>query len=91
MQGSVVGGSNLSSSANTPTSPSPSPSSPLMNKPSTTTTTSPTIYVYYGSRHVKARIDQEVPLEEIIRVNSLLLSPLFSRLELTHTRMACSN
>ncbi|GAA5979861.1 hypothetical protein JCM5350_005522 [Sporobolomyces pararoseus] len=70
MQGSVVGGSNLSGSANTPTSPSPSPSSPLMNKPSSTTattTTSPTIYVYYGSRHVKARIDQEVPLEEIIR------------------------
>ncbi|GAA6026054.1 hypothetical protein JCM11491_003533 [Sporobolomyces phaffii] len=28
---------------------------------------SPTIYVHYGHRHVKARIDHEVPLDEIIR------------------------
>ncbi|GAA5933624.1 uncharacterized protein JCM15063_001364 [Sporobolomyces koalae] len=33
----------------------------------TPSTTSPTIYVYYGQRHVKARIDWEVPLEEVIR------------------------
>ncbi|ORY63657.1 ELMO/CED-12 family-domain-containing protein [Leucosporidium creatinivorum] len=29
--------------------------------------TSPTIYVYYSNRSVKARIDREVPLDEIIR------------------------
>ncbi|GAA6059857.1 hypothetical protein JCM10212_007062 [Sporobolomyces blumeae] len=41
-----------------PTSPrsSSSPSSP-----------SPTIYVHYADRHVKCRIDPEVPLDEIIR------------------------
>lgn len=29
--------------------------------------TSPTIYVYYANRSVKARIDREVPLDEIVR------------------------
>lgn len=28
--------------------------------------TSPTIYVYYGTRSVKARVDKEVPLEEVV-------------------------
>ncbi|GAA5907328.1 uncharacterized protein JCM6883_001171 [Sporobolomyces salmoneus] len=56
-----------------PTSSSPShdQTSPSPNSPSLATTptpiTSPTIYVHYGARHVKARIDHQVPLEEIIR------------------------
>lgn len=56
--------------ANTNPDPTPTRASVAASPgdaPTATAITSPTIYVHYGTRHVKARIDHEVPLEEIIR------------------------
>ncbi|GAA5852412.1 hypothetical protein JCM8547_006773 [Rhodosporidiobolus lusitaniae] len=48
--------------------PRPPPAPPLDDFPQPPTTVpSPTVYVRYGSRQVKARIDPEVPLDEVIR------------------------
>ncbi|GAA5839738.1 hypothetical protein JCM5353_000118 [Sporobolomyces roseus] len=47
--------------------PLASTSSQLSPPPATLSSSSPTIHVYYSTRHVKARIDPGVPLPEIIR------------------------
>ncbi|GAA5889682.1 hypothetical protein JCM5296_002430 [Sporobolomyces johnsonii] len=54
------------STAATPTTATADASSST-TPPTSQPPTSPTIYVNYGARSVKARVDREVPLDEIIR------------------------
>ncbi|GAA5923740.1 hypothetical protein JCM1841_002029 [Sporobolomyces salmonicolor] len=70
---SASSSSALAPSASLPTGSTATPTTATADASSPTTlsasqpSTSPTIYVNYGARSVKARVDREVPLDEIIR------------------------